>query len=147
MEAAQACGDATLAGNWVQQEVLRPLKEEELGIDAFPIPRTEMSELLGLVQRGELDNSRAKEVFVEMAKSGKPVALVMQKMGIESVDESQMVQLCQSLLAENPQVVQDVLAGKQQAIGSLIGKAKQQNPNIHPGNVRQMLLSLIEQMD
>ena len=146
LEVAQACGDGTAAGNWIQQEVLRSLKEQQLDINDFPISSAELAELLNLIERGELDNSRGKEVFVEMVQSGKSAASVMQDKGIERVDESQLIELCQSLLAENPQVVADVLSGKQQAIGALIGKAKQQNPNINPGSVRQILLDLVQQM-
>ncbi|MFP6576511.1 MAG: Asp-tRNA(Asn)/Glu-tRNA(Gln) amidotransferase subunit GatB [Pirellulaceae bacterium] len=144
---AQASGDGKTAGNWVQQEVLRTLKEKELDIEAFPVASDELAELLAIIQRGELDNSRGKEVFTEMVAAGKSAAQVMQEKGIESVDETQVIELCRSLLEKNPQVVADVQGGKQQAIGSLIGQAKQQNPNINPGNVRQIMLDLIQKMD
>jgi aspartyl-tRNA(Asn)/glutamyl-tRNA(Gln) amidotransferase subunit B len=144
---AQASGDGKTAGNWVQQEVLRTLKEKELDIEAFPVASHELAELLAIIQRGELDNSRGKEVFTEMVAAGKSAVQVMQEKGIESVDETQVIELCRSLLEKNPQVVADVQGGKQQAIGSLIGQAKQQNPNINPGNVRQIMLDLIQKMD
>jgi len=51
--------------------------------------------------------------------------------------------ICEQLLDENPAVVADVKNGKQQAVGSLIGKAKQVNPNVNPGQVRGLLLELI----
>jgi aspartyl-tRNA(Asn)/glutamyl-tRNA(Gln) amidotransferase subunit B len=82
-----------------------------------------------------------------MVETGKSATQVMQEKGIESVDEDQVIELCRSLLEQNPQVIADVLGGKQQAIGSLIGQAKQQNPNINPGNVRQIMLDLIQEMD
>ena len=144
---AEATGNGKTAGNWVQQDVLRTLKEKEIQIEQFPVATSELAELLTIIERGELDNSRGKEVFTEMIETGKPAAQVMQEKGIESVDENQVIDLCRSLLEQNPQVVSDVLGGKQQAVGSLIGQAKQQNPNINPGNVRQILLDLIQEMD
>ncbi|MCP3695416.1 MAG: Asp-tRNA(Asn)/Glu-tRNA(Gln) amidotransferase subunit GatB [Planctomycetaceae bacterium] len=146
VQVAESCGDGKLAGNWVQQEVLRTLKEQETQIEAFPVASSELADLLGLVQRGELDSSRGKEVFVEMVQSGKSATQVMQEKGMESVDEDEVIQLCQTLLEENPQVVVDVQGGKQQAVGALVGKAKQQNSNINPGSVRQILLELIQKM-
>ena len=144
---AEATGNGKTAGNWVQQDVLRTLKEKEIQIEQFPVATSELAELLTIIERGELDNSRGKEVFTEMIETGKPAAQVMQEKGIESVDENQVIDLCRSLLEQNPQVISDVLGGKQQAVGSLIGQAKQQNPNINPGNVRQILLDLIQEMD
>ncbi len=144
---AEATGNGKTAGNWVQQDVLRTLKEKEIQIEQFPVTTSELAELLTIIERGELDNSRGKEVFTEMIETGKPAAQVMQEKGIESVDENQVIELCRSLLEQNPQVVSDVLGGKQQAVGSLIGQAKQQNPNINPGNVRQILLDLIQEMN
>ena len=130
----------------MQQEVLRTLKEQVTPIEAFPVASSELADLLGLVQRGELDSSRGKEVFVEMVQSGKSATQVMQEKGMESVDEDEVIQLCQTLLEENPQVVADVQGGKQQAVGALVGKAKQQNSNINPGSVRKILLDLIQKM-
>ena len=52
--------------------------------------------------------------------------------------------LCRELLADNPKIVEDVKGGKQQAVGALIGKAKKRNPNANPGEVRKLLLALIE---
>jgi len=144
---AEATGNGKTAGNWVQQDVLRTLKEKEIQIEQFPVATSELAELLTIIERGELDNSRGKEVFTEMIETGKPAAQIMKEKGIESVDESQVIELCRSLLEQNPQVVSDVLGGKQQAVGSLIGQAKQQNPNINPGNVRQILLDLIQEMN
>ena len=70
----------------------------------------------------------------------------MSDLGIESVDESDVVQLCQTLLNGNPKVVADVQSGKQQAVGALIGQAKKQNPNVDPGRVREICLELISKM-
>ncbi len=39
------------------------------------------------MQAGELDTSRAREVFIEMVASGKSAAEVMKAQGIEKVDE------------------------------------------------------------
>ena len=67
-------------------------------------------------------------------------------MGIEKVDDAALIELCKQLLEANPKTVADVKAGKQQAIGALIGQAKKQNPNVNPNDVRTTCLELIEQM-
>ena len=143
---ADACQDGAMASNWMQQEVLRVLNENQWTIAQFPITSPGLSELLQIVKRGEVDKTRAKEVFQEMLTEGKPASEAMQTLGIEQVDDSAAKVLCQELLARFPQIVEDVKAGKQQAVGRLIGEAKKQNPNINPGQFRQLCLDTIGEM-
>ena len=146
IELADNCQDGLLASTWMQQDVLRTLNEKQWRIDQFPLSAATLSELLQAIRVGDIDKSRAKEVFQEMLSSGNSVGDVMQAMGIEKVDFSATDALCQKLLAQFPQVVEDVKAGKQQAIGRLIGEAKKTNPNINPGQFRQLCLDTIEKM-
>jgi aspartyl-tRNA(Asn)/glutamyl-tRNA(Gln) amidotransferase subunit B len=141
---AEACGDGKRASNWVQQDVLRTLNERGIGIDVFPVSAAALAELLQLVQRGELDNSRARDVFQQMLSSGQSTAAAMQSLGIASVDRDEILALCQRLVADNPQAVAEVKAGKQKALGALIGQAKRHNPNVNPASVREICLQLIE---
>ena len=143
---ADACQDGAMASNWMQQEVLRVLNENQWTIAQFPITSPGLSELLQIVKRGEVDKTRAKEVFQEMLTEGKPASEAMQTLGIEQVDDSAAKVLCQELLARFPQIVEDVKAGKHQAVGRLIGEAKKQNPNINPGQFRQLCLDTIGEM-
>ena len=92
-----------------------------------------------------MDNTRAKDVFAEMLQHGSSAAEAMQKLGIEQVDQSEVVTLCQELLAANPKIVADVQSGKMQAVGALIGQAKKKNPNVNPGEIRKLCLELIAQ--
>jgi aspartyl-tRNA(Asn)/glutamyl-tRNA(Gln) amidotransferase subunit B len=146
VELANSCGDGKRASNWVQQDVLRTLNEQSIAIEEFSISAAALAELLIAIRDGQLDNARAKDVFAEMLVSGKSSSEVMTAMGIEKVDDSALVELCKGLLAANPKTVADVQVGKHQAIGSLIGQAKQQNPNVNPNDVRKVCLELIEQM-
>ena len=143
VEFAEGCDDGKRASNWVQQDVLRTLNERGISIDEFPIPAADLAELLKTIQGGDLDGSRAKDVFEEMLASGVSAADAMKKLGIEKVDQSQLVDLCRKLLEENPRIVADVKGGKQKAVGALIGQAKRHNPNASPNEVREICLQLI----
>jgi aspartyl-tRNA(Asn)/glutamyl-tRNA(Gln) amidotransferase subunit B len=98
------------------------------------------------VKEGQLDTTRGREVLAEMLTSGKSAADVMKERGIEQVDESALVALCQELLTANPKIVSDLKAGKQQAVGGLVGQAKKKNPNVNPGRVREICLQLVSAM-
>jgi aspartyl-tRNA(Asn)/glutamyl-tRNA(Gln) amidotransferase subunit B len=139
-------GDAKRAGNWVQQEVLRVLKERHLEIASFPVSAESLSELLLRIERGELTNSRAKDVFQQMLDHAQDVSQAMEALGISQVDSSELESLCQELLAAHPKIVADVQAGKQQAVGALIGQAKKRNPNANPAEVKRICLDLIARL-
>jgi aspartyl-tRNA(Asn)/glutamyl-tRNA(Gln) amidotransferase subunit B len=143
---ADQSGDAKRAGNWVQQEVLRVLKERDGEIADFPISASSLSDLLRRIDRGELTNSRAKDVFQQMLAQGESVEKAMEALGISQVDSSELESLCRELLAASPRIVADVQAGKQQAVGALIGQAKKRNPNANPAEVKRICLELIAQM-
>ena len=139
-------GDAKAACNWVTQDVLRVLKENEQVIDEFAISADDLAGLIQAVSNGKLPKPRAKEVFESMLAEGISVDAAIENLGIEHVDQSQLEQLCRDLLEAHPKIVADVQGGKQQAVGALIGQAKQRNPNVDPGLVRQLCLELVAKM-
>lgn len=143
-EAAAKCGDAKSACNWITQDVLRDLKDNELNISEYQLPATRLGELIVAINDGKLPKPRAKEAFELMRNEGLDAPAAIKKLGIEQIDESSLVNLCRELLAKNPKIVADVRGGKVQAVSSLIGQAKKLNPNIDPGRFRELCLELIE---
>ncbi|HZL90053.1 MAG TPA: Asp-tRNA(Asn)/Glu-tRNA(Gln) amidotransferase subunit GatB [Pirellulaceae bacterium] len=145
-QVAKTAGDGKKAANWVTQEVLRILNEQSIPLDRFPLTPGTLAELVKIVVAGELEVTRAKEVFNDMVATRRGVADSMKALGIEKVDESALVEICREILAANPKIVADVKGGKAQAVGSLIGQAKKRNPNANPNDVRRICLELIDKM-
>jgi aspartyl-tRNA(Asn)/glutamyl-tRNA(Gln) amidotransferase subunit B len=146
VELAEGCGDGKLAANWVQQDVLRTLKERRIDIAQFPVSAAALAGLISLIRAGRLPSSRAREVFDVMLESGGSAEQALERVGIQQVDESALEQLCRELVQANPQVVTQVKQGKLKAAGALIGQAKQRNPNVDPSRVREICLELIEKL-
>ena len=144
LQTAGASGDGKAAANWVTQDVLRLLKERDITIDEIPIGSAALADLIKKVKTGEVPGPRSREVFQSMADGRLDAAAAMQSVGIAAVNESELVALCQKLLAANPKTIADVQSGKTQAIGALIGQAKKLNPNIDPSRVRELCLQLIQ---
>ena len=143
IETAGLLGDGKLASNWVQQDVLRTLNEQQTAIEQFSIRPKQLAELIDTVRKGQLTTSRGREVFAEMLTGGKPLAETMAELGIEAVDESELENLCRELLAANPKVVEEVKQGKPKGVGQLIGQAKKKNPNVNPNRFRELCEELI----
>lgn len=143
---ADASGDGKTASNWLQQDVLRTLKERQIGIQDFPVRPPALADLIRRVRAGELETSRAREVLAQMLETGKPAVEVMAALGIQQVDESELVVLCQELIQANPKIVAEVKLGKTKAAGALLGQARKKNPNANMNRVREICLDLIAKM-
>jgi len=143
---AEGCGDGKAAANWVQQDVLRWLNEQQATIDRYPVSAEQLAELLARVGRGKLPAARARDVLAAMVDQGGDLDATMERLGIVEVDESELETLCRELLEANPKIVGQVKEGKQKAIGALIGQAKSRNPNVDPARVKDLCLKLIETM-
>jgi aspartyl-tRNA(Asn)/glutamyl-tRNA(Gln) amidotransferase subunit B len=140
---ADACQDGKAASNWVTQDVLRVLKERNLSIAELPVSSATIADLIARIKSGELPSPRARDVFQTVVDSGVGVAQAMSALGIESVDDSELIALCEQIVAANPKIAADVRGGKLQAVGALVGQAKKSNPNVDPNRVREICLQLI----
>ncbi|WP_235935215.1 Asp-tRNA(Asn)/Glu-tRNA(Gln) amidotransferase subunit GatB [Candidatus Laterigemmans baculatus] len=142
---AETAGDGRRASAWMQQDVMRSLKESDWEIGTFPIPAIDLGRLLRKVDAGELDNARARDVFQYMLENDTDAEGAIEALGIVAVDAGEIEALCRELLEANPKVVEQVRGGKEQAIGALIGQAKKKNPNANPQQVKETCLRMIRE--
>jgi aspartyl-tRNA(Asn)/glutamyl-tRNA(Gln) amidotransferase subunit B len=142
---AQSVKDPKRASNWIQQEVLRSLNETECSLAAFPIQAETLAALIGMIESGDLDNSRGRDVYQWLMENKGTPETAMKALGIESVDSDEMLNLCRQLIAAHPTAVADFQAGKKQALGAMIGAARKLNPNANPGQVKDLLVQLMSE--
>ncbi len=145
-QVASVSGDARRASAWIQQDVMRSLKEAGLTIDKFPVSGQQLGELLQKVVQGTLDNSKAREVFTHLMERGGTIDQAISALGIQSVSNDELESLCKELLAANPRIVADVQGGNPKALGALVGQAKKKNANANPQTVREICERLIAGM-
>jgi aspartyl-tRNA(Asn)/glutamyl-tRNA(Gln) amidotransferase subunit B len=144
---ADTCQDGKAAANWITQDVLRVLKERNLSFGELPVSASTIAEMIARIKSGELPAARARDVFQAIVDTGVEVGQAMSTLGIASVDDSELLALCQQIVAANPKIAADVRGGKTQAIGALVGQAKKSNPNVDPNRVREICLELINSQD
>jgi aspartyl-tRNA(Asn)/glutamyl-tRNA(Gln) amidotransferase subunit B len=133
------------AANVVTQYVLKTLNERpEFTINSFPVSSGTLCNTLSMVNSGIIPSARFPDVYEQLVQTGSnnPM-LVIGSLGIQAVDESELIALCKQLLAANPKTVADVKSGKEHAVGALIGQARKLNPNADPNRVREISLKLI----
>jgi aspartyl-tRNA(Asn)/glutamyl-tRNA(Gln) amidotransferase subunit B len=144
IELADACGDGKAASNWIQQDVLRWLGEQQVDIASYPVGAMSLAELIGKVRSGVFETSRGREVLGVMVAQRKPLAEAIAALGIATVDDSALLELCRKLVAANPKIAAEVREGKLKGLGALIGQAKKENPNVNATRVRELCLEVIQ---
>ena len=118
--AADRSLDSKHVANWVTGEYLR-LRKASAG--PIAVDASELARLIRLVAEGGLSRSNAKEVFAAHVDSGRPVAAIVDSLGLRQIsDEAAVSEAVDQVLGANPQAVADYRAGKAQAIGFLVGQ-------------------------
>jgi len=146
LRVVELSGDAKAACNWVTQDVLRVLKEQQIKIKDILIPPEALAELIKKVKQGLFGSAHARQAFkrlLDLKVAGMP-DIWEQVFQSFQVDDSELEALCRKLLDDNPKIVADLRSGKHQAVGALVGQAKRQNPNVDPGRVREICLKLVQ---
>jgi len=148
---ARRCGDAKQAANWVTQDVLRELRERQLPISGFPIDAATLGELLARIVAGAITVKSGRELFTELLRrhdDGEPVPgpdgidPLIDALGLRVVSGGdELTGLLDAVIAESPRAVDDFRAGKQQALGPLIGKVMKQLKGADPKAVREQLIA------
>jgi aspartyl-tRNA(Asn)/glutamyl-tRNA(Gln) amidotransferase subunit B len=112
-EATVAAGaPAKQAANWIieSQPTLDPVR---------------LAELINLVVRGTINRDQGLQVLEEAQSAGRGPAEIVQERGLAQVsDESELAEIVERVVADNPQAVADFKAGKQQAAMALLGKVR-----------------------
>ena len=73
--------------NWVSGEFLRLSKGEEGGLATERVSGEQLAALVRLVEEGGISGTSAKQVFVEHARSGRPVADIVAEAGLAQIGD------------------------------------------------------------
>ena len=111
------------ASNWIQVGVLRELNARSISIAELKVTPPMLCDLIRLVADGAVAPNPAKDVFAEMAESGRPAAAIIEAKGLRQIsDTGELEAIVLRILRENPQPVADLRAGRKQAQGFLMGQ-------------------------
>ena len=114
---------AKLASNWIQSELLALLNNAKLTIAQSPVSAEALAGLLKLIENNTISGKIAKEVLPLMFESGKPAdAIVKEKNWVQMTDTGLIEEAADKVIAANPKSVEDFKAGKQAALGFLVGQ-------------------------
>jgi len=140
-ETVQVSGDAKAASNWVMGEVLRTLKEKYIPVSAFTVSPARLGRLIGLIGKGTISNTIAKQVFEKMLDDGEEPQVIVEKEGLAQVSDTGAIEeVVQGILDANPAQVEQYRSGKTRVFGFFVGQCmKQMKGKANPGVVNEIL--------
>jgi aspartyl-tRNA(Asn)/glutamyl-tRNA(Gln) amidotransferase subunit B len=145
---ASACGDAKTASNWVMGEVLRELNERQIEIGDFDVTPEDLAGLITTLQSGRVNTPTAKEVFKEMAATGRPAAEIIAEKGLEQITDDDVIgEAARRAIEDNPDAVAKYLAGKEALLKFFVGQVmKATRGKANPQQVESVLKKLLDGM-
>jgi len=126
--------------NWITSDISRILNEKEMEAENIPFTAEQLAELISLIEKGTISSAIAKKVVVELFENPKaPSKIIEEKGWIQISDEGAIKEIVLKILEENPQSVADYKAGKDRALGFLVGQAmKQTKGKANPQMLNEM---------
>ncbi|MBP3337614.1 MAG: Asp-tRNA(Asn)/Glu-tRNA(Gln) amidotransferase subunit GatB [Clostridia bacterium] len=140
--------DPKSASNWLMGDITRYLNEKELEPSDIPFTAKQLASLLSLIQKGTISNSAAKKVLVKMFEEPDDPEKLVEKLGLVQVsDEGALKQMVDDVLAANPQSIVDYKAGRDRAIGFLVGQImKASKGKANPQMINKLLKEALDNM-
>ena len=142
------CGNAKASCNWILSDISRILNEKEIEANEIPFSASNLAELIILIEKGIISSAIAKKVLEELFENPKaPSKIIEEKGWIQISDEGTIKEVVMQVLEANPQSVIDFKAGKDRAIGFLVGQAmKQTKGKANPQMLNKMFIEEINKM-
>jgi aspartyl-tRNA(Asn)/glutamyl-tRNA(Gln) amidotransferase subunit B len=139
------CGKPKEVSNWLMVETMRLLKEHEMEPEAISFAPENLAKLIGLIDANAINRTVAKEVFEKVfAENVDPEVYVKEKGLMIVNDEGALRTTIESIVAANPQSVEDYNNGKTKAMGFLVGQAmKEMKGKADPGMINKILLEIL----
>ena len=141
-KAVEICNNPKSVGNWIMSDIARILNEKELDPSEIPFTAEELGELVVLIDKGTISSAIAKKVLDELFVNPKsPQKIVEEKGWVQISDEGAIKEVVLKVLENNQQSVADFKAGKDKALGFLVGQAmKETKGKANPQMLNKMFL-------
>ncbi len=143
----QADNSGKQIANWITTELLGKLNSAKLTIKESPVKADNLGTLVALIIKGTISGKIAKMVFEDMFNDGKDPDTVIKEKGLVQIsDEGAIVAICKEAVAESPKIVEEYKAGKERAIGAIVGLVmKKSKGKANPQMVNKILTDLLKQ--
>ena len=140
--AVKVCSNPKAVNNWIISDISRILNETETEPISIPFDSNQLGKLVILIDKGTISSSIGKKVLVELFENPRdPEDIIKEKGWIQISDEGAIKEVVMKILEANPQSIADYKAGKDKALGFLVGQAmKETKGKANPQMLNKMFL-------
>ena len=140
--AEKICKNAKAVANWLLSDVSRILNEREEEADSIPFTEEQLAKMIILIDKGTISSAIGKKVLEELFENPKdPEEIIEEKGWIQISDEGAIKEIVAKILEANPVSIADFKAGKDRALGFLVGQAmKETKGKANPQMLNKMFL-------
>ncbi|WP_010502171.1 Asp-tRNA(Asn)/Glu-tRNA(Gln) amidotransferase subunit GatB [Paenibacillus elgii] len=137
--------DAKAVSNWIMGDLLGYLNANNLELQDVKVTGKGLGEMIGLMEKGTISSKIAKTVFKTMLETGKAPQTIVEEQGLVQIsDEGAILAVVEQIVAGNPQSVADFKAGKEKAVGFLVGQVmKETKGKANPGLVNKLIIEVL----
>lgn len=122
-KAAKVANNPRAAANWIRSEVLREFENLGTGASESPVTGENLGELVRMIDEGKISGKQGKEVLVQMFRTGKTAASIVEEQGMVQVsDTNEIDAIIDEVLAANHQQVESYRGGKETLFGFFVGQ-------------------------
>ena len=143
----QNTDESKMAANWTISEVLAVINKEQIEIVDLKLDPKELAVMINAVKNKKISSKQAKKVFNEIIK-GKKTKKVISDLGLEVIsDEKRILEFIDKAIEKNPQSVEDFKAGRDRALGFLMGQVmKLSQGKVDPRLTNKLIKQRLESM-
>ena len=141
-DAIKECNNPKSVGNMIMSDIARIVNEREEEPEDIKFTGKELGELISLIDKGTISSAIAKKVLEELFNEVKmPSEIIKEKGWVQISDEGAIKEIVMKILENNPQSILDYKAGKDRALGFLVGQAmKETKGKANPKMLNEMFL-------
>ena len=135
-----------VASNFLMGEVAAYLKEEKISINESKLTVENFAKLLSLLEKGTISNNIAKQLVVDILKSGDDAQELVEKKGLSVLsDASALEELARKVVAANPEQVAAYKGGRDKLFGFFVGQImKETKGRANPQMLNEILKKELE---
>jgi aspartyl-tRNA(Asn)/glutamyl-tRNA(Gln) amidotransferase subunit B len=114
---------AKLAANWIMGDLQALMIDEKVDMTELKVKPGHLAEMIGLIENGAISGKIAKEVLLEMFRSGNRPALVVEEKGLLQIsDASELEAIAEAIIEANPGPAEEFRSGKDKVFGFFVGQ-------------------------
>ncbi len=139
--------EPTIAANYLMGEVLGALNGKNITIEQTKLSPESFGKLINLIASKKINSKQAKDLLPQLLEGKDPEVLIKQSGISQITDLTEITKIVEEVIAQNQQSVADYHAGRDRALGYIVGQVmKQSKGKVNPQIAHDLVLAQIDKV-